>query len=41
VHRIKAIGLMLFLDYSKAFDSVPHCRFVSKLKGYGICDLPM
>jgi len=28
--------LLIFLDYSKVFDSVPHCELVSKLEGYGI-----
>ena len=27
---------VIYLDYSKAFDSVPHYRFVKKLAGYGI-----
>ena len=28
---------MIFLDFKKAFDSVPHCRMMKKLSGYGIC----
>ena len=27
---------MVYLDYRKAFDSVPHRRLLEKLKGYGI-----
>ena len=26
---------VIYFDYRKAFDSVPHCRFVRKLAGYG------
>ena len=28
--------MLSFLDFSKAFDSVPHQRFLRKLKYYGI-----
>ena len=28
---------VIFLDFKKAFDSVPHHRMMKKLSGYGIC----
>ena len=27
---------IIYLDYSEAFDSVPHKRLLSKMKAYGV-----
>ena len=31
----------IYLDYAKAFDTVPHKRLLANLSGYGICGKPL